>query len=83
MKSRSLHNSTKKAKDFFYCDFTAFHEVPLTPFFHHATSRNTVRSTLYIRTMKNSLCVFSLCHTLPVVYTMLVYIKIQSLLFLS
>ena len=42
MKSRSLHNSTKKALLllllFFYRDVTAFHEVPLFPLvFRHAT----------------------------------------------
>ena len=47
MKSRSLHNSTKKRLyDFFYRDVTAFHEVPLTPLvFRHATSRKTLRPT--------------------------------------
>ena len=46
MKSRSLHNSTKKKGFiiFFYRDVTAFHEVPLTPLVsRHATSRKKLR----------------------------------------
>ena len=45
MKSRSVHNSTKKGLLFFYCDVTVFHEVPLTPVvFRHATSRKNVET---------------------------------------
>ena len=49
MKSRSLHNNTKKGfLVFFYRDVTAFHEVPLTPLplvFRHVTSQKMLRPT--------------------------------------
>ena len=43
MKSRSLHNSTKKGFIiFFYRDVTAFHEIPLTP--RCFSSRNIMKN---------------------------------------
>ena len=51
MKSRSLHNSTKKGfMIFFYRDVTFFHEVPLTPCF---PSRNITNNA---ETHQHTMC---------------------------